>query len=102
MKLKKFKKLNMKFSEEGLGIRHTFHILIIILLLLLHGSDFVVERKCDLERVRLLVLPSAICGSLSKSLDLSVQNSQMRMGKTNLIGLFKEMIKHYRQFYFIL
>jgi len=43
--VKNIKKLNMKFSEEGLGIGHTFPIVIIILLLLLRGSDFAVERK---------------------------------------------------------
>ena len=37
----------MEFSEGGLGIQHTFPIVIIILLLLLHESDFVVERKWD-------------------------------------------------------
>ena len=37
----------MKFSEGGLGIQHAFPIVIIILLLSLHESDFVVERKWD-------------------------------------------------------
>lgn len=70
--------INIKFLEENLGVQHTLAIMIIIMLILLHMSDYIVERKWDLERVKVLVLPSTTCVNLNKSLVLSAQGSQLR------------------------
>ena len=52
LEVKNIKKLNMKFSEEGLGIGHTFPIVIIILLLL-----FQAKNKAQKTQEELLTFP---------------------------------------------
>lgn len=65
--------LNVKFSEEGLGIQHTFPIIIIILLLVLHelyrGKKMRWRKSSDSTSL-------AIYGSLNMSFDFS---SEIRM-----------------------